>query len=72
MRIKTEVEVDAGGGAIARCWVHGIYTEQSLYDPGELPDVDVLSIAGGWPTDTLEQVEARAIEAACERTRRPA
>jgi hypothetical protein len=70
MRVDTEVEVDAGGGAIARCYVHGLYTERSHDDPGELPDVDVLSIAGGWPADTLEQVEARAIEVACERGER--
>jgi hypothetical protein len=67
MRVDTEVEVDAGGGAIALCRVHGLYTECSHDDPGEQPDVEVLSIAGGWPTDTLERVEARAIEAACER-----
>jgi hypothetical protein len=70
MRVDTEVEVDAGGGAIARCYVHGLYTERSHDDPGELPDVVVLSIAGGWPADTLERVEARAIEAACERGER--
>jgi hypothetical protein len=69
VRVRTEVEVDAGGGAIARCYVHGLYTERTHDEPVELPDVDVISIAGGWPQRSRSEVEDAAIEAAVAKER---